>query len=137
MEKKYVCPLCGKSYSSAEELAKCVSKDAAAIKTKEEEISKKKEETKVLKDKLDSVKSEIVELNYKLRQKTNEFNIIGRKLASIDPKLAAHCSYSFSFGEEDSTVDAKEIAKNIDKILGYFDKNYEDKLNDLIDSIIF
>ena len=133
-DRKYVCPLCGKKYSSADELAKCVSKDAAAIKAKEEEISKKKEETKILKDKLDSIRSELIELNYKMNQKVNEFNAVGRKLCFINPNEGAHCTYSISFNEEDSKVDEKEIAKTLHEAFDYI---YSDeRLTNLINSIL-
>lgn len=130
---KYICPLCGATYYNVNDLANCTSKDAKAINEKENKIKEETKRKEKLRADLLVKKKEIESLTLQLQAKINSYNTIGRELASIDPKAAAHCTFSISYSEKDSTFDKRDIIKEACKINpSEWDKSFE-TLSDLID----
>lgn len=132
---KYVCPLCNKIYYGVNELADCTARDAKAISEKEEQLKQTELQRQHLAKDLETKKAEIEVLYSQLLKKVREYNQLGIKLVSIDPKADAHCTTTLSFTSGDANIfDARDIYKGE----SYFkNKNGRDKsdLDTLIDNI--
>lgn len=130
VNNKYICPLCGSSYSKVEELSACVARDAKAIKDKEARLKETETKTLALRKSIAKAKQEIEADVIRLRTKISNYNTMGRQLAALDPKSDVHCALSVSYSEKDSQVDRNEI-------LSFIKDKWDDstELNDLIDNI--
>ena len=121
MSSKYICPLCGKVYYNVDSLAECTARDAKAIRSKENKLREEKERKESLQKSLQNVKSDIDILVGQLRNKVNDYNTIGRKLISIDPKTDAHCSFNITFSSNDRITSSKNTGDlTLDELIDKF-----------------
>lgn len=111
---KYVCPICGKSYENANDLAKCVSTDAVNIEKKEKAVTDAK---------LKTMRNEIETLYNTLKAKIKAYNELGAG------KITASTSLNFSEANETETLRGKRTGASA------IDEWSSDELKTLINNI--
>ena len=103
---KDVCPICGKSYENAKDMAACATKCAIKI---EENDKAKVEKAEIIKS-LETTRNEIDKLYNEVLAKVRDYNKLGEKLNCVDNKSAAHCTASLCY---DNNLNGFKNTKNI------------------------